>query len=212
MPPFEPACAVKVKICGITNLDDALGAAQAGADALGFVFYEPSPRWVKLSTAAAITRELPAGLARVGVFVNASEDTVTRAIGQCGLTLLQFHGEETPEFCLRFGVSCMKAFRLRDAKSLAALPSYRTHAWLLDAYSPTQLGGTGQACDWDLAQAARKLGCPIYLAGGLTPENVAEAVRCVRPYAVDVSSGVEAFPGKKDPLKVRAFIQAAKTA
>lgn len=129
---------------------------------------------------------------------------------ECGLTLLQFHGDERPEFCTQFGVMSLKAFRVRDAASLAALPEYRTDAWLLDAFSPAALGGTGERFNWELAVDAKKLGRPIFLAGGLTPENVAEAVRRVQPFAVDVSSGVESAPGKKDPAKVRAFIAAAK--
>jgi phosphoribosylanthranilate isomerase len=200
---------VQVKICGITNLADGLAAAQAGADALGFVFYEPSPRSVSFETAAQIIRQLPPLLVKVGVFVNAPEEQVWRAVRECGLSLLQFHGDETPDYCLQFGLLSMKAFRIRDAASLQALTAYPTDAWLLDAYTPGRLGGTGEPFNWDLAIEARKLGRPIFLAGGLTPETVGEAVRRVRPYGVDVSSGVEAVPGKKDLAKVRAFIQAA---
>ena len=202
---------VKVKICGITNPADGLAAAEAGADALGFVFYDKSPRNISVTTAAGIIRQLPAFLVKVGVFVNAPADLVVRAVGECGLGLLQFHGEETPDYCLQFGVMSMKAFRLGDTATLQTLKDYPTDAWLLDACTPDKLGGTGERCDWELAAEARKLGRPIFLAGGLTPENVAEAVRRVRPYAVDVSSGVEAAPGRKDPAKVRAFVQAAKS-
>ena len=130
---------------------------------------------------------------------------------QCRLNLLQFHGEEAPEYCLQFGLMSMKAFRIRDAASLQRLPNYPTDAWLLDAYNPDQPGGTGETFNWDLALEARAWGRPIFLAGGLTPENVGEAVRRARPYAVDVSSGVEAAPGRKDHAKIKAFIQAAKT-
>ncbi len=201
---------VKVKFCGITNLPDAKAAVEAGADALGFVFYEASPRKVALENAAAICRELPPFIVRVGVFVNPPEDLVVRAIGECGLSLLQFHGDETPEYCLQFGLMSMKAFRVRDRTSLEALKLYPTNAWLLDAYSADQRGGTGEKFNWDLAIEAKGWGRPIFLAGGLTPENVAEAVAQVQPYAVDVSSGVEAQPGRKDHGKVRAFVQAAK--
>ncbi len=201
---------VRVKICGITSLADAQLAAEAGADALGFVFYEPSPRYVSVETAAGILRELPPFLVRVGVFVDAPEDLVFRAISQCGLGLLQFHGGESAEYCLQFGLMSMKAFRIESADSLQRLAEYPTQAWLLDACAPDKPGGSGQTFNWDLAIEARKLGRPIFLAGGLTPENVGEAVRRVRPYAVDVSTGVEAAPGRKDPRKVRAFIQAAK--
>jgi phosphoribosylanthranilate isomerase len=203
---------VKVKICGITNVADGRAAADAGADALGFVFCEKSPRHVSIPSAAEITIAMPAFIVKVGVFVNAPEDLVFRAIAECSLSLLQFHGEEPPEYCAGFGVMSMKAFRIRDAESLLSLPAYQTDAWLLDAWSPDKAGGTGEKFNWDLAIKARKLGRPIFLAGGLTPENVAEAVRRVGPYAVDVSSGVEAEPGRKDHAKVKAFIAAAKAA
>ena len=201
-----------VKICGITSPADALAAAAAGADALGLMFYEASPRHVSLKAAAEIARELPPFIIKVGVFVNAPEETVLRAIGECGLNIAQFHGNESPEFCQQFPVMTIKAFRIRDAESLRPLPEYSTDAWLLDAFVPDKPGGTGAQFNWDLAIEARKLGRPIFLAGGLTPENVADAVRRVQPYAVDVSSGVESAPGKKDHAKVRAFIQAAKNA
>jgi phosphoribosylanthranilate isomerase len=202
---------IKVKICGITNLSDALAAVEAGADALGFMFYEKSPRHVSIRDAAEIIRQLPPFVIKVGVFVDASEDIVMRAIGDCGLNTLQFHGHETPEYCTQFGLLTMKAFRIRDAESLKELRNYPTDAWLLDAYTADKLGGTGEKFNWDLAIEAKKFGRPIFLAGGLTPENVAEAVRKVHPYAVDVSSGVEAAPGKKDHEKIRQFIKAAKS-
>jgi phosphoribosylanthranilate isomerase len=203
---------VKVKICGITNLADAMAAAEAGADALGFVFYDQSPRHVSVEAAAALIRQLPPIVMKAGVFVNAPEDLVVRAIRECGLNLLQFHGEEAPEYCLQFGLMSMKAFRIRDAASMEALLGFHTDAWLLDAYTADKPGGTGETFNWDLALEAQNWGRPIFLAGGLTPENVAEAVRRARPYGVDVSSGVEAAPGRKDHAKVRAFIQAAKAA
>jgi phosphoribosylanthranilate isomerase len=199
-----------VKICGITSPADALAAADAGADALGLNFYEASPRHVTLAGAAEITRALPPFMIKVGVFVDAPEDFVLRAIGACGLNIAQFHGGESPEFCRLFPVLTIKAFRIRDAESLRALPDYATEAWLLDAFEPDKLGGTGAKFNWDLAVEAKKLGRPIFLAGGLTPENVGEAVRHVQPYAVDVSSGVESAPGKKDAAKMRAFVKAAK--
>jgi phosphoribosylanthranilate isomerase len=196
----------RIKICGITNLADAQAAIEAGADALGFIFYEKSPRRMTLPAVTKISKQLPPFVLRVGVFVNATEELVTRAIGECGLSLLQFHGDETPEFCMRFGLMSIKAFRIRDAESLKELPKYPTEAWLLDAYSAENLGGTGEKFNWDLAVEAQKFGKPIFLAGGLTPENVAAAVRKVQPFGVDVSSGVESSPGKKDHAKVRAFI------
>ena len=202
---------VKVKICGVTSVSDGLGAAAAGADMIGLMFYERSPRHIPLTAAIAIARALPPHVVKVGVFVNPSAEVVRCAIAECGVSLLQFHGDEPPEFCTQFGVMSLKAFRIRDAASLAALPGYPTDAWLLDAFSPDALGGTGEKFNWELALEAKKLGRPIFLAGGLTPENVAEAVRRVQPLAVDVSSGVESTPGKKDPAKVRAFITAAKS-
>lgn len=201
---------VKVKICGITNVADAHAALDAGADMLGFVFCESSPRSVTVETAADIAAALPAGAVKVGVFVNPPEALVSRAILECGLNLLQFHGEEPPEFCTQFGLMSIKAFRVRDAESLKSLTRYPTDAWLLDTFVAGQAGGTGQTFNWELAVEAQKLGKPIFLAGGLTPENVALAVTRVRPFAVDVSSGVEAAPGRKDHAKVRAFIAAAK--
>jgi phosphoribosylanthranilate isomerase len=200
-----------VKICGITSVADGLAAVEAGADAIGLMFHEASPRHLTMAAAAEIARQLPPYIIKVGVFVDPPEELVLRAIGECGLNLVQFHGAETPEFCLQFPVMTIKAFRIKDADSLKALPDYPTDAWLLDAYVKDKLGGTGEKFNWDLAVEAQQYGRPIFLAGGLTPENVAEAVRKVHPYAVDVSSGVESAPGKKDHEKVRAFIQAAKS-
>jgi phosphoribosylanthranilate isomerase len=201
----------RVKICGITNLDDARVAVDAGAEALGFNFYAKSPRCLTVTRAAEISRPLPAFTLRVGVFVNAPEELVVRAIQECGLGMLQFHGEETPEFCTQFGLMSMKAFRIRDAESLKELAKYSTDAYLLDAWAPEIRGGTGEKFNWELAKEAQKLGKPIFLAGGLTPDNVADAVRTVRPFGVDVSSGVESSPGKKDHEKMRAFINAVRS-
>jgi phosphoribosylanthranilate isomerase len=202
----------RVKICGITNLADALAAIAAGADALGLNFYKGSPRHISLKTAAEISKQLPPFVMRAGVFVNADEDLVTRAIAECGLSLLQFHGDEPPEFCTQFGLMSMKAFRIRDAGSLKELPRFQTEAYLLDTYSPEARGGTGEKFNWDLAVEAQKFGKPVFLAGGLTPGNVTEAVCKVRPFGVDVSSGVESSPGKKDHAKVRAFIATVRRA
>ena len=204
--------AVIVKICGITNPEDALAAAEFGADANGFVFHQPSPRAVSLQTAAAISRILPPHIVKVGVFVNAPETEVVRAIAGCSLNLLQFHGDEEPEYCLQFGVMSMKAFRIHNAASLQELGNYPTDAWLLDSYVRDKHGGTGETFNWALAREAAAFGKPIFLAGGLTPANVSEAIQVAGPYAVDVSSGVEAKAGKKDLDKVRAFIKAAKLA
>lgn len=202
----------RVKICGITSVADGLAAAEAGADMIGLMLYENSPRFITLDQAVEISRALPPLVMRVGVFVNPDETLVAQAIRECGLGLLQFHGDESSEFCTQFGVMSMKALRVKNADSLGALGDFQTEAFLLDAYSKNGLGGTGEKFNWDLAVEAQKYGKPIFLAGGLTPENVADAVRQVRPFAVDVSSGVESAPGKKDPAKVKAFIEAVKGA
>jgi len=208
---MRPGMSVKVKICGITNTADAHAAVEAGADILGFVFHPSSPRKVAIESAAGIAATLPPYILRAGVFVDADAEMVFGAVQECGLNLLQFHGSEPPEFCRQFGVMSVKAFRIRDAGSLGGLRSYDTDAWLLDAFSQGKPGGTGEHFDWDLAIEAVKFGKPIFLAGGLTPENVAGAVRRVHPFGVDVSSGVEAAPGRKDHAKVREFIRAAKS-
>ncbi len=203
---------VKVKFCGITSVQDAEEAVEAGADALGFMFYSGSPRCVTLETAQAIERRLPPFIIRTGVFVDAPAEEVFSAMHSCGLNLLQFHGRETPEYCRQFGMMTMKAFRIRDAESLHEIPNYDTDAYLLDSYVPEKSGGTGETFNWNLVTQAEDFGKPIFLAGGLTPENVAEAVRTVRPFGVDVSSGVELSPGKKDPKKMRAFVAAVRSA
>ena len=201
----------QVKICGVTNVADALMAAEAGADLIGLNFYEKSPRYISLATAAEISRALSPFVLRVGVFVNPEAEQVMEAIAACGLNLLQFHGDEDSDFCTQFGLMSVKALRVRDAESLQKLESFNTDAFLLDAYSKSGLGGTGEKFNWELAVEAQKFGKPIFLAGGLTPENVADAVQQVRPFAVDVSSSVESAPGKKDAAKVRAFIAAVKS-
>ncbi len=202
---------VRVKICGITNLDDALQAVQAGADALGFVFYRESPRVVTPDEAGAIIRRLPPFVTPVGVFVNARADEVSEAVARSGVRVLQFHGGETPEFCRSFGLPYVKAFRVRDLASLDCMEHYPdAAAFLLDAYSEDAFGGTGRTFNWDAAIYAKRFG-RIILAGGLTPDNVARAAGHVMPYAVDVSSGVEAAKGKKDHEAVKKFIIAAKS-
>lgn len=201
---------VKVKICGITSVADAIACVEAGADALGFMFYKRSPRYIEPAVAAEIARQLPEHIIRVGVFVNEQVATVKAVLAMCRLDLLQFHGDEPPEYCLQFNMRTMKAFRVRDTASLRLLPAYETDFWLLDAYVPALRGGTGETFNWQLAVEAKKFGRAIFLAGGLTPENVAVAVQLVQPYGVDVSTGVESAPGKKDHAKIRAFIEAAK--
>ena len=199
----------KVKICGITSLDDALLAVQAGADALGFVFFEKSPRYLEPERAAAIISVLPPFVQVVGLFVNAPLDLVNATADRCGLDIVQLHGEESPTYCQSVRRRVLKAFRVRGMESLASMAEYRVAGYLLDAYSPSSYGGTGERFDWDCAVAAKGQG-PIILAGGLDPDNVQSAVIRVAPFAVDVSSGVESSPGRKDPEKVRNFIVNAK--
>ena len=203
---------MRVKICGITNLDDALAACEAGADALGFVFAEEAKkrnRYIAPEDALAIIEQLPPFVTTVGVCVNAELGALARILTV--VDLVQFHGEERPED-IPMNHIAIKAFRVREGFVAGDMAAYRTRAWLLDAYTPGQRGGTGHTFDWTLAQEAVALGRPVILAGGLTPENIAEAVRTVRPYGVDVSGGVEAGPGKKDHEQVRRFIRNAKTA
>jgi phosphoribosylanthranilate isomerase len=200
---------IRVKICGITSRDDALTAVDAGADALGFVFHPPSPRYVTPERAGEIIAALPPLVQTVGLFVNAPLEKVNAVADGCGLDLVQLHGDETPEYCAGVRRRVLKAFRIKDMTSLEPIPGYLCSAYLLDAWSPDAYGGTGRTFNWDLAREAKRFGA-VVLAGGLTPENVAEAVRQVAPYGVDVSGGVEAAPGKKDPEKVKRFIAAAK--
>ena len=203
---------VTVKICGITSEADALAAAEAGADAIGLMFYEGSPRHVTLEQAKAISAALPPHVMRVGVFVNAEEALVHQALTECMLNILQFHGDETPEECSRYPVMTLKAFRVQGEETLAELEAVPSAGYLLDAYVKDALGGTGATFNWDLAVRAQEFGKPIFLAGGLTPGNVAEAVRKVQPFGVDVSSGVESEPGRKDAEQMRSFVAAAKGA
>ena len=203
---------IRIKICGITRTEDALACEAAGADALGFMFYEPSKRHVTFEAAARIIRAMPPLVSKVGVFVNAPADFVSEAIEVAGIDTLQFHGDESPEFCAQFHRPFIKAFRVKDRDSLDAARAYENCAWLLDSYVPGEHGGTGARFNWDLAGELVATGRPVILAGGLNPENAAEAVRSVNPYALDVSSGVELAPGIKDSAKVAAFIAAAKSA
>ncbi len=200
---------VRVKICGITSKDDALMAVSAGADALGFVFCENSPRSISPQKGAAIIRELPPFIQSVGLFVDEEPEQVNWSADFCGLDLVQLHGDEEPEYCLEINRRIIKAFRVKDAASLAGMRRYQVAGYLLDAWSPLAHGGTGQTFDWELARSAASDG-KLLLAGGLTVGNVAEAVKVVAPYGVDVSSGVESRPGKKEPDKVREFIRRAK--
>lgn len=203
---------VKVKICGITNLEDAQAAANAGADALGFVFYKNSPRYVTPIKAKNIIKRLPKKILKVGVFVNAEERTIKRIARLCRLDMLQFHGSESPEFCHRFSeYKVIKAFRVKDRVELKNILGYKTFAYLFDSFVKSRPGGTGKKFDWNLIRRIiNKIGCPVFLSGGLTEDNVREAIEIIRPEWLDVSSSVELNPGKKHQKKVADFIKAAK--
>jgi len=202
---------VRVKICGITNLEDALLAAELGADALGFIFYAKSPRKVAPETARAIIAQLPPFVAAVGVFVDETAAVVQELAPRVGLDWIQLHGQESPEYCRTLGRKVIKGFRIQDENSLLWLADYQgaAQAMLLDTYKKGQVGGTGERFDWRLAREAKKYG-QIILAGGLTPDNVAQAIRVAQPQAVDTASGTEAAPGRKDVEKLRAFFKAVK--
>jgi phosphoribosylanthranilate isomerase len=203
---------IQVKICGITSLEDAHAAVDAGADALGFVFYPLSPRCSTPAQAEQIIRTLPPFVTTVGLFVDVTLATVKETLARCGLDRVQLHGQEPPEFCRQIPRPVIKAFRIKDAESLSHMADYKVSAYLLDAYVEGALpGGTGASFAWELAARTMPYG-PVILAGGLTPENVERAIAQVRPYGVDVSSGVEREPGIKDHRKVRQFIARAKAA
>ncbi len=201
----------KIKVCGITVLEDALAAIELGADALGFVFHPDSPRNVSVEEAARIIRGLPPYVATVGVFVNKPPDAVNDTADRCGLDLVQLHGDESPEYCKHIRRRVVKAFRVRNRDSLRNLEDYAVSAVLLDAYVPGEYGGTGRPFNWDIAKETAKTET-VVLSGGLTPQNIAAAVAAVRPYAVDVSSSVEISGDKrrKDTAKIKAFIKNAK--
>ncbi|MBI1923809.1 phosphoribosylanthranilate isomerase [Candidatus Poribacteria bacterium] len=199
----------RIKICGITHLDDALMAIEAGADALGFVFVPNTPRYLPPEQARSIIDQLPPFITTVGLFVNAEQQGIEAIADGCRLNLIQLHGDEPPDLCVALSRRVIKAFRVKDESSVSRLSGYRVSAYLLDTYVKGALGGTGKAFDWNLALKAKSYG-RIILAGGLNPDNVASAVLQVRPYGVDVSSGVEASPGRKAPAKVKAFIRAVR--
>ena len=202
----------RIKICGITRIEDALAAVAAGADALGFVFHAPSPRHIDAENARAIVARLPPFVSAVGLFVDRSPAEVESVLARVPLDLLQFHGDETPELCERFARPYLKAVRMRPGVDLLeyARRFGNARGLLLDAYVSGAHGGSGTRFDWSLVP--ENLPVPIVLSGGLAPDNVAEAVRRLRPWAVDVSSGVEAAKGIKDPQRIRDFIAGVRRA
>ncbi len=203
---------VRVKICGITRMEDALAAVDAGADALGFVFYPDSPRAISASTAADICKRLPPFVCRVGLFVNSERDKIIEILEEVTLDMLQFHGDEPPDHCNGYSKPYIKAVRMHDNVNLVAEAKRfnQASALLLDAFVKGIYGGTGRAFDW--TEAARDIGKPVILAGGLTADNVVTAIKQARPYAVDVSGGVESGKGIKDAGKIVEFIREVRNA
>lgn len=210
---------VKVKICGITNSEDALAACEYGADALGFIFYKKSPRFIEMERVKDIIKDLPPFVTTVGVFVDEDADTVNEMAKEIGLHAVQLHGNESPEFCRSIQSRIIKTFRMKGAQVMGRgvhgqginkeMERYNVSAYLLDTYREDAEGGTGITFNWGVAKDATQAG-RIILAGGLTVENVRQAIKIVMPYAVDVSSGVEEIPGKKDLRKLMEFIETAK--
>jgi len=204
---FQPR--IKVKVCGTTSLKDALFAVESGADALGFLFYKKSPRCISQKEVKDIVAQLPPFVETVGVFVNEASDKVNRIAEQCRLTAVQLHGDESPAFCRRIKRRVIKAFRVQDADSFKGMSNYDVSGFLLDSYNDESRGGTGKVFDWNLALRAKKQGFVI-LAGGLNPYNVYTAIHRVKPYGVDVCSGVEKSPGVKDFTKIDEFIKSVR--
>lgn len=198
----------RVKICGLTNLADVQVAIEAGADLVGFIF-AASPRQVTRHQVSAICEQLPADINKVGIFANQSLAEIKEVITNCELDYLQLHGNESPDFCQQFQLPVIKAFRIEDRSSLEQLAQYQVDKYLLDTYVPNQLGGTGQTFNWQLAKEAQQ-SREIILAGGLDPSNVAQAVKTVDPWAVDVSSGVETKPGNKDQKQIKRLVKRVK--
>jgi phosphoribosylanthranilate isomerase len=201
-----------VKVCGITNLEDALAAVETGACLLGFNFYARSPRCISPEDARRIVERVPEGIVCVGVFVNeSSPEDVLKVARKSGISAVQLHGDETPEFCRALeGFTTIKALRVKKNYTVETASAFGTDAVLLDAYAPDAFGGTGHTFDWTLARATREVVARLFLAGGLKPSNVAEAIEAVGPYAVDVCSGVETSPGQKSLPLMRDFINAVR--
>ncbi|MFC1631968.1 phosphoribosylanthranilate isomerase [Candidatus Omnitrophota bacterium] len=203
---------VKVKFCGITNVEDATWVANVGADYLGLVFARDSKRKISLDKAREITAVVPPYIEKVGLFVNEEPKLVEKVLSACNLDLLQFHGDESAEYCSQFKgrAKIIKAFRIKDEASLQQIAQYDTDFYLLDAFVEGEQGGTGVTFSWDLAQRVKELGKPVFLAGGLNPENIIAAIKKVQPYAVDVSSGVESSPRRKSVELMQDFINKAR--
>ncbi len=199
---------VKVKICGITNLEDALAALFSGASAIGFVFYDKSPRYILPRQAKNISRILPKKIKRVGVFVNEDAAKVKKIARLCNLDMLQFHGQESPDYCRKFkGYKVIKAFRINNKEDLESISRYKTFAYLFDSFSRTKLGGTGKKFNWKILAQTAKMEPVVFLSGGLAAGNLKKAIKLLKPDWVDVSSSLESKPGKKDHKKIQEFMK-----
>jgi len=204
---------VKVKICGITNLEDALYSFFSGAHGLGFVFYKKSPRYIRPDKAANISAILPRKIKRIGVFVNEKVPCVKKIAKLCGLDMLQFHGQESPQYCKKFkDYRVIKAFRIAKPEDLKGVAKYETFAYLFDSFSKTSPGGTGKKFNWNILARAARMKPIVFLSGGLSVGNIKKAVKLLKPAWVDVSSSLELRPGKKNHKKIQKFIQIVRSA
>jgi len=203
---------IKIKICGITNYDDAKNAVSLGVDALGFIFYQKSPRFIHPIAARDIIRKLPPFVAKVGVFVDDTEDTIRTVFGQCGIDTVQLHGSETPQFAQRLSCAVIKAFAVKPGFDVSELSQYQVAGYLLDTWSdiPGLHGGSGKTFDWSIARDAAQRYPNVILAGGLNPSNIRDALENVQPYAVEFNSGVEIKPGVKNHYKMRDAVAIVK--
>ena len=199
---------IPTKICGITNLSDAQAAAVHGASAIGFIFYEKSSRAISIEDAKFISRHLSNDISKVGVFVNHDKGFIEEAIRSVSLNIIQLHGDETPGFCNQFDVPVLKALRIKDKASFSVMSDYNVDGFLLDTFSNKQYGGTGETFDWSLLN--EQIDTPIILSGGLNPDNILDAIDSVNPAAIDVNSGVELSPGKKDHQKINLLFENLK--
>lgn len=200
----------RIKICGITRLEDARVATNLGVDALGFIFHPKSPRFISPEQARNIIMQLPPMINRVGVFVNETKETIMQIAAQCGIDTVQLHGNESPEFCVAIPLPVIKSFSIRPDFDISKLNDYKTQGILLDTWSPEVQGGSGITFDWSIARKASAMFNNIVLAGGLGPTNLEDALRMVDPFAVDINSGVEIRPGVKNPHKIRAVVKIVK--
>jgi phosphoribosylanthranilate isomerase len=200
---------VRIKICGITNIEDALLAVDLGANALGFIFYKESKRYIEPDNALSIISRIPPFITTVGVFVNQDLDEIINVRDKVGFDAFQLHGDESASFCKKLGKNVIKTVRVKDKINTEEIESYPVRAILFDSYSTKDYGGTGESFSWGVLRGI-DLSKKVILSGGLTPENVVNAIQIVNPYAVDVSSGVEDYPGKKNPERLKRFIEAAR--